>query len=306
MDTNTVDVAAAKAAQLDSHLADARNANLLETEAMLGMGNVLALTDNEDLNLVVCQRLADAVGRDHVFSWVSGRSNTDMKSSGTSQTVWAGIPKPSMISAELEDGTARLVTEDLPLDENAPAMHLLAVSHNDKVQLVVDSAATASIPADGRALKLWRITESLARWLRRDSVFVLEAQTFDEAVEYLVRKAAETDDVIDPEPVTDEIQKREKIHPTNLGNGVAIPHAYVQGLKRPRLLAARVNGIQTDPDSLMPPIMLLFLVLSPRNRPQQHLEIMGEIARLVHDPQNREVLFAATNPETIWNQLTGI
>jgi PTS system nitrogen regulatory IIA component len=90
--------------------------------------------------------------------------------------------------------------------------------------------------------------------------------------------------------VTDNLFARERLGSTGLGEGVAIPHGRIKGLKQP--LAAFVRLDQPipfeSPDGQ--PVGLLIFLLVPEQATQQHLELLSEIAQLLSDRETRERL----------------
>jgi len=90
--------------------------------------------------------------------------------------------------------------------------------------------------------------------------------------------------------VTDNLFARERLGSTGLGEGVAIPHGRIKGLKQP--LAAFVRLAEPipfeSPDGQ--PVGLLIFLLVPEQATQQHLEILSEIAQLLSDREARERL----------------
>jgi nitrogen PTS system EIIA component len=95
--------------------------------------------------------------------------------------------------------------------------------------------------------------------------------------------------------VTDNLFARERLGSTGLGEGVAIPHGRIKGLKQP--LAAFVRLAEPipfeSPDGQ--PVGLLIFLLVPEQATQQHLEILSEIAQLLSDREARASL--ATLPD---------
>jgi len=91
---------------------------------------------------------------------------------------------------------------------------------------------------------------------------------------------------------------RECMMPTGLGQGVALPHARVPGLKE-AIVGTGISeaGIDFDaPDGR--PSTVIFLVLTPEDDPSAQLEIGAEIARRFrHDEMADQVVGAATFTE---------
>lgn len=99
--------------------------------------------------------------------------------------------------------------------------------------------------------------------------------------------------------VYDALFAREKLGSTGLGQGIAIPHGRIKGLK------AAVGGflrlavpVQFDsPDGK--PVSLIFVLLVPEAATEYHLQILSELAQLFSDRAFREKLAKAQDPAEI-------
>lgn len=90
--------------------------------------------------------------------------------------------------------------------------------------------------------------------------------------------------------VFDSLFARERLGSTGLGEGVAIPHGRIKGLKG--TLAALVK-LQTPiafdaPDNA--PVRLLVFLLVPEHATEEHLELLSELAELLSDASIRDSL----------------
>ena len=92
------------------------------------------------------------------------------------------------------------------------------------------------------------------------------------------------------ETVVDALAAREKLGSTGLGQGIAIPHGRIKGLKEARGAFVRLaQPIPFDaPDD--EPVGLLIFLLVPEAATQRHLEILSEIAEMLSDRELRERL----------------
>ena len=93
--------------------------------------------------------------------------------------------------------------------------------------------------------------------------------------------------------VFDSLFARERLGSTGLGQGVAIPHGRVKGLKD--ALGAFVRAAQPvafdAPDGK--PVQLLFVLLVPEQATEKHLQILSELAQMFSDRALREAMGAA-------------
>jgi len=299
VDGNRMAVLEAKNEGLKAFHGDAREtARIEEREEMHGVGKLMAFTDNEDLNELLCKKWEPVFGKEHVYRWASSQSNEeDVNTTGI--ILWSWMPKPSMISSELLLGEAAIIElegERLPNPGNLAA---LLTAHAEEVLLDPGPSSTLkSNKAEPRTLYLQREADYLLAALDPQRMLLLQPSTPEGIYRALATSLAESVPALSAEGLYGEILARESAVPTTLGHGVALPHAKMEGLSCPVCAVALVpEGIQlgTEPD----PIRLVFMLVSPVEEPEMHLAVLGEIARLCADPAVREMLFKCQDPSEI-------
>jgi PTS system nitrogen regulatory IIA component len=83
--------------------------------------------------------------------------------------------------------------------------------------------------------------------------------------------------------VFDTILQREKLGSTGVGNGIAIPHGKISGVKRILGVFARLET-PVDFEALDDqPVDLVFLLLAPEGAGADHLKALSRIARALRD-----------------------
>ncbi len=99
--------------------------------------------------------------------------------------------------------------------------------------------------------------------------------------------------------VFDSLFAREKLGSTGLGQGVAIPHGRIKGLKQASGALLRLaQPIPFDsPDGR--PVNLLFVLLVPEQATEEHLQILSELAQRFSDRVFREKLAAASDAASV-------
>jgi len=98
---------------------------------------------------------------------------------------------------------------------------------------------------------------------------------------------------IDPERLVEVLWERERLGSTAIGDGIAIPHGKLPGLKRV-LGAFGRHAAGVDFDSLDGgPTRLFFLLVAPDDSVGQHLKALARVSRLLKDKAFREALLAA-------------
>ena len=110
---------------------------------------------------------------------------------------------------------------------------------------------------------------------------------------------------VEPGRVLDALLARERLGTTGLGEGVAIPHARIEGLKELIGFFARLAR-PVDFDALDgEPVDLVFLLLAPDVVGVDHLKALARIARVMRDPVLCAALRAAKTAADAHAILTG-
>src|SRR5512134_2209191 len=95
--------------------------------------------------------------------------------------------------------------------------------------------------------------------------------------------------------VFDSLFARERLGSTGLGQGVAIPHGRIKGLKE--ALGAFLRLAQPVPFDAHDgnPVTLAFVLLVPKKATEKHLQIRSELAQMFSDKSLREALGRAAD-----------
>jgi len=100
--------------------------------------------------------------------------------------------------------------------------------------------------------------------------------------------------------VFDSLFARERLGSTGLGQGVAIPHGRIKGLKE--ALGAFIRLAQPiafdAPDGA--PVTLVFVLLVPEKATEKHLQILSELAQMFSDRALREAMSAAADGQALY------
>jgi len=99
--------------------------------------------------------------------------------------------------------------------------------------------------------------------------------------------------------VVDGLNAREKLGPTGLGQGVAIPHARVEGMSKAVSAVVRTKvGIEFGArDRKL--ATHIFILLVPTGAIEKHLEILSDLAYLFANAKFREQLDSAQNQDEV-------
>jgi PTS system nitrogen regulatory IIA component len=100
--------------------------------------------------------------------------------------------------------------------------------------------------------------------------------------------------------IFDTLLQRERLGSTGLGEGIAIPHGKLAGLKRIVGIFARlaepIDFDAVDGD----PVDIVFLLLAPEGAGADHLKALARVARLLRDPTVAHKLRASEDAEALY------
>ena len=105
--------------------------------------------------------------------------------------------------------------------------------------------------------------------------------------------------------VFDSLFAREKLGSTGLGQGIAIPHGRIKGLKD--ALGAFIRLAEPVPFDAPDgrPVTMLFVLLVPEQANEHHLQLLSELAQMFSDPAFREQLMSAPDSLAVHGLFAG-
>ena len=104
-------------------------------------------------------------------------------------------------------------------------------------------------------------------------------------------------DGLDENKIFKALAERERLGSTGVGDGVAIPHAKINGIKQLYAAFGRsIDGIDFDsPDNK--PSHLFFMLIAPDDSVVSHLEALKRVSFLLDQEENRNKLMQAKSPQ---------
>jgi nitrogen PTS system EIIA component len=104
--------------------------------------------------------------------------------------------------------------------------------------------------------------------------------------------------------VFDSLFARERLGSTGLGQGVAIPHGRIKGLKE--ALGAFIRLAQPVPFDAPDgqAVTLVFVLLVPEKATEKHLQLLSELAQMFSDKALREAMSRASDAQALHQLIT--
>ena len=137
------------------------------------------------------------------------------------------------------------------------------------------------------------------------SIAVANLPTTDrrETIRYLLGKLKEAHPEIDLDAAFAAVWERELKFASAVGRGVLVPHARLPGLAAPLVAVGRFPKAPPLPTPDNVPLRIVFLLLTPFDRPTAQLKVLQRIASLVTNDTLRKKLLRAKTDEQLLNLL---
>lgn len=127
----------------------------------------------------------------------------------------------------------------------------------------------------------------------------LDASSSTEAITTLVGLLAGAGKLKDERKLLGDVLARERLTPTGLEEGCAVPHAQSDALESTAIAVATFkNPVDFGaPDGRG--ATLVFLLAGPKNCAGLHLKLLSKLARFMHDPAFRDAAKAARDADAL-------
>ena len=144
----------------------------------------------------------------------------------------------------------------------------------------------------------------LTKILRSDAVRAVGATSSKKRLFQELGELAGSVYGLKPSDVSGALQERESLGPTGVGQGIALPHARLDGLDSVVGLFVRLEK-PLDFDSVdRQPVDLVFALLAPQDAGVEHLKALALVSRTMRDPALCTKLRANSDPATLHTLLT--
>ena len=301
VDTNTHEIRAAHQEGLEALNEDAMLLKPEEHPSLYSCGNLLALTPNPDLNRMLCQRWSELLEGEHLLRWErSGYETVDNEHLLSGTRIWEEMPLNRWMDRNSEPAPLHIIHPHEP--EPSPAIRDVLITAREG-SLIVGAPSTLESDDTEWLVYDWRQGQQrLHLPLNRQNILFSDCndlmQLYREMIEHLKQRI--------PGLATDrlltDMWSREEDYTSLLGNGIAIPHAWTPVVDQTHVVVARPrNAILCPLTNRL--IEIVFMLLSPEGHPEEHLDHLSFIARLIGSQGQRERILHATDPDELFEMI---
>ncbi|PKL35229.1 MAG: hypothetical protein CVV44_22910 [Spirochaetae bacterium HGW-Spirochaetae-1] len=302
IDTNMHNIKRARQYGLTALSADALTVDPDEHPELYGIGNVLAITKNDHLNQLVCQRWKKLLKNPELYRWKllhahdhSVENKEELNATG--RPVWTSLELDKISTYNIEEDDFPVFTREL---------QERSIKHPERVLLFQKEDTLLPYVPDGFTGKCTCMVYmpfyvKLDINIRQEWIIYTASKSYREVLHELLIRLNLDFPRLNIENIEETIMKQEIEFSSVIGYATALPHAYIDGIDESLVLMAKtakpVSCLFCHDDD----VNFLFLVLSPKNKPDTHIRTLATISKLIMDEERRASLLKASSREDLIN-----
>lgn len=148
---------------------------------------------------------------------------------------------------------------------------------------------------------------SLASYLTPDRVKILVGRTKAEVLDELIALAGKCFPAIDGDVLGPAIAHRESLMTTGIGQGLAVPHARLDGVTEPMVVVGISKGGVAGYDSLDGGgIHIVLLIVAGKGQHEPYLRLLASAVNVLKDPAVRQEIIDCPDAEQACAKLTRV
>ncbi len=293
IDTNIRMVAVARRNGFTSISDNAITVNPDNTPELFGVGNVLAITENEELNELICQRWSRKLKNPNLYQWRQ-LSLPDEKAAPeatpTGTPVWTSLPLGRVIKMSIEN-------KDIAFMQGQSEAG--SINHPERVLMSrVGDRVYPFLPEDTEGPCMFLLyqpfTVSVDLHIKPEWVIFSTARSMSGVIQELLDVLRNEYPDLETASIHKHMMDIENEYSSLIGFNIALPHGYSEKINESIVMVARLthrvlSKINNEE------VHLVFMVLSPSNDPNMHINTLSEISKFIMNEENREKLFTASS-----------
>ena len=282
LDANATNIDLAKKDGLQAIRCDALEAEQLyeEEQQLFGAGQVLALTDNIELNQLLMQRWAEVLDSEKVSGWIPYDyfSKNDQL---TGNPIFGNLERPTIVSSELLQEENRLESVIWEEGKKLPAgdWHPLYIRRGKLLKAVTkDSELKEIVKDEDEIICLHNSGGFLLRALQNGGFSKISGENVDDLYQQIAKVASDAIKSTPESEILEILGAQRNVFPIHLGHGAIIPNIYNAELEQRICYVMLLSNSLRIPDEDKN-IDCVFLLLSPLGDTEGHLATLSDISK---------------------------
>jgi NhaP-type Na+/H+ or K+/H+ antiporter/mannitol/fructose-specific phosphotransferase system IIA component (Ntr-type) len=288
IDLNARHLAQAKRQGLTTVCANVLTCRQGDHAELYGIGNVLAITTNKDLNTMSCARWNEELVEPNCYRWGAAATGHDDGEPLVGEQIWPDLQLDRIVANALDNKDVDVFDFQAAASSVRHPERVLLCSSDDAIRPYMFDIGQSQchvlchLPFDSR----------LDVELRSSWVVLSNETTLTRAIAELLNRLRLDYPDLETDSIVEHLRKQSEEYTCFIGYGIGLPHAYTNSLEESIVLLSKLREPITCKLS-GEQMEALFLVLSPEAQPKKHLNALSEISRFIMDDKNRTALLDA-------------
>ena len=301
IDNNRNHIEVYRSRGLNTIYANSLSQDVFSTEALFGASHVIALTDNSELNQLICIHWKKVINNENLFWW--SQQEKEEKYLETSKgTIWHHLGKPSEISHALSKGEYEIVEKNLSNDELANNVDILPLLQLSQKKIIWEPPNK-----DDKEKHHWLVLQN-NKVIEESSIVPDALLSFEkEKTGVVFKKMLEMAGTHCNFDLSKElysfIEKKSKEQGICIGNHIAIISLPIEKVKLKEInvfFGQHEKGLDLNAYDKKK-IKMIFLVCYPSSLQTKYFSVISKISRVFSKEKNLEMMKTAKGIEEIKN-----
>ena len=286
----------------NAYLEDAMDSSLLEEDKrFVDVGSFFALTENEDLNALLAKKWSQIVESKEIYFWKSSRSvEADSHQQMEGNVLWQRLPKPSILSYELEQGDSHVMISNRSPRMLARYIFLMGINREN---LFVDRKTFDNLPkkTEYTGLYLKRTEKTLKEMIKKELVFFLLAKTYKTVLSKSVDKIISEYPHLSKKNLLQEFLTSKEQSFINLNEGIGLTCLFVTDILSPIFCVVKLRKQILIQDKKM--MKLLFIIVAPSSDREGRIHLLSSVTNFLVGSKRKQKLLNGKNNKELFKIL---
>ena len=290
VDTNIYAIKVSRRNGLTALPVNAMTVNPDNYSELYGIGNVLAVTRNDELNRLICQRWKKLLKKPKLYRWCRPQEMREEKDAFLEEhgrPVWLELQLNKTTSMDMKDNDFPVFIRELDVEKINHPERVLVFSQENKILPFVPESAQGKCSC----MVYHPFNVNVDFNIQPEWIIMSEAGSLNEGIAQGLHVLAGVADTINEQAILDMLMEQEREFSSVIGYNISLQHSYIDGVEDS--LVAMVKLKKPVLGALNESIEDIFIVLSPKGMPNRHIETLSRISQFVGNEETRRAISSA-------------
>lgn len=265
--------------------ANSLSPDIFSTEALFGVSHVIALTDNSELNQLICIHWKKIISNENLFWWSEEEASLETAKG----TIWHHLGKPSEISHGLAKGEYEIVEKNLNSDELSEGENILPLLQLSPKKILFqppnkndDEKKPWLVLKNNKIIEESSIVPQSLLFFEKEKSTIVFRRMLEMASKHCGFKLSKE--------LYTFVEKKSEEQGICIGNHMAIISLPIEKLKKINIFfGEHKKGLDLNAYDKKK-VRMLFLICYPTSMQTKYFSVISKISRIFSKEENLEIM----------------